>query len=78
MMKEQSDMKAMDRFCRIETLASLAGRRIGDFVADESGATAIEYGMVASGVAVCIAGTVWNLGSTLKTTFYDKLAALFP
>jgi Flp pilus assembly pilin Flp len=46
--------------------------------ADESGATAIEYGMIAAGVGGFIAATVWSLGSQLKTTFYDKLANLFP
>lgn len=55
-------------------LTSVAGR----FIADERGATAIEYAMIAAGVGCAVAGTVWNVGSTLKTTFYDKLAALFP
>ena len=30
--------------------------------------------MIAAGVAACISGVVWNLGSTLKSNFYDKLA----
>ena len=53
-------------------------RQIGRFCADESGATAIEYAMIASGVGACIAATVFSLGSALKTGFYDKLAAMFP
>jgi pilus assembly protein Flp/PilA len=44
--------------------------------ANESGATAIEYAMIAAGVSVAIVGAVTSLGSHLKTTFYDKLAAL--
>ena len=48
------------------------------FVFDEDGATAIEYAMIASGVSVAIVSVVWGLGTNLKTTFYDKLAALFP
>jgi len=57
-------------------LASDTGRQLGRFCADESGATAIEYGMIAAGVGACVAGAVMGLGSNLKTTFYDKLAAL--
>jgi pilus assembly protein Flp/PilA len=45
-------------------------------VTDERGATAIEYAMLASGIAVTIAATVFSFGSQLKTTFYDKIAAL--
>ena len=48
------------------------------FLKDESGATAIEYAMIAGGVGAFVAGTVWNLGATLKSTFYDKLGGMFP
>ena len=50
------------------TLARLA--------ADERGATAIEYALIAAGVSIAIASTVFGFGSSLKTTFYDKIAAL--
>jgi len=53
-------------------------RLVGRFCADESGATAIEYAMIASGVGACIAATVFSLGSALKVGFYDKLASMFP
>jgi|HubBroStandDraft_1064217.scaffolds.fasta_scaffold798155_2 pilus assembly protein Flp/PilA len=36
------------------------------FLRDESGATAIEYAMIASGIGVAIATVVVNLGSTVK------------
>jgi pilus assembly protein Flp/PilA len=39
------------------------------FAADESGATAIEYGLIAAGIAVAIITVVQNLGSKLNTTF---------
>jgi pilus assembly protein Flp/PilA len=39
------------------------------FGADESGATAIEYGLIAAGIAVAIIHVVGSLGSQLKTTF---------
>jgi pilus assembly protein Flp/PilA len=45
------------------------------FLTDSSGATAIEYAMIASGVSIAIVGAVWNLGSTIQTTLYAKIAA---
>jgi pilus assembly protein Flp/PilA len=45
-------------------------------LADEHGATAIEYALVAAGVGAAIAATVFGFGSNLKTVFYDKIAAL--
>jgi pilus assembly protein Flp/PilA len=39
------------------------------FVQDETGATAIEYGLIAAGVALAVIGVVSNLGSKLKSTF---------
>ncbi len=42
---------------------------ISKFVQDESGATAIEYGLIAAGIAVAIIAVVNGLGTKLKTTF---------
>jgi pilus assembly protein Flp/PilA len=39
------------------------------FIDDESGATAIEYGLIAAGIAVVIIATVNSLGSSLSTNF---------
>jgi pilus assembly protein Flp/PilA len=39
------------------------------FVRDESGATAIEYGLIAAGISVAIIATVNALGGQLKNTF---------
>lgn len=36
---------------------------------DRKGATAIEYGLIAAGIAVVIIGAVQLLGGTLDTTF---------
>jgi pilus assembly protein Flp/PilA len=49
---------------------------IRQFLADEHGATAIEYALIACGVGAAIASTVFSFGSNLKTTFYDKIAAM--
>jgi pilus assembly protein Flp/PilA len=42
---------------------------IARFVKDESGATAIEYGLIAAGIALAIIAVVNSLGSTLNTKF---------
>jgi pilus assembly protein Flp/PilA len=39
------------------------------FVRDETGATAIEYGLIAAGISVAIIAVVNSLGSQLKSTF---------
>ncbi len=39
------------------------------FLRDESGATAIEYGLIAAGISVAIIVTVQALGTKLNTTF---------
>ena len=39
------------------------------FVRDESGATAIEYGLIAAGISVAIIAVVNGLGTQLNTTF---------
>lgn len=36
---------------------------------DESGATAVEYGLIAALIAVAIIATVTTLGTNLKATF---------
>jgi pilus assembly protein Flp/PilA len=39
------------------------------FVKDESGATAIEYGLIAAGISVAIIAAVKGLGTQLNSTF---------
>jgi pilus assembly protein Flp/PilA len=39
------------------------------FAKDESGATAIEYGLIAAGISVAIIAVVNSLGGQLKNTF---------
>jgi pilus assembly protein Flp/PilA len=40
-----------------------------NFLADESGATAIEYGLIAAGIALAIITTINGLGTKLNTKF---------
>jgi pilus assembly protein Flp/PilA len=42
---------------------------IARFVKDESGATAIEYGLIAAGISLAIIAIVNTLGTTLNTKF---------
>jgi pilus assembly protein Flp/PilA len=42
---------------------------IRKFIADESGATAIEYGLIAAGIALAIIAAVNGLGTKLNTKF---------
>jgi pilus assembly protein Flp/PilA len=49
---------------------------ISRFVKDENGATAIEYGLIAAGIAVAIIVTVQTLGTNLNTTFSSVSTAL--
>ena len=46
------------------------------FVKDESGATAIEYGLIAAGISVAIIAVVQGLGSKLNSTFSSVSSAL--
>ena len=39
------------------------------FVKDESGATAIEYGLIAAGISLAIIAVVNGLGTSLSTKF---------
>lgn len=46
------------------------------FASDESGATAIEYGLIAAGIAVAIITVVQGLGTKLTSTFTSVKDAL--
>jgi pilus assembly protein Flp/PilA len=42
---------------------------VSRFVKDESGATAIEYGLIAAGISLAIIAVVNGLGTTLNAKF---------
>ena len=46
------------------------------FLRDETGATAIEYGLIAAGISVAIIATVAGLGTKLNSTFTSVSTAL--
>jgi pilus assembly protein Flp/PilA len=46
------------------------------FAKDESGATAIEYGLIAAGISVAIITVVQGLGTKLNNTFANITSAI--
>jgi pilus assembly protein Flp/PilA len=51
-------------------------RLVISFLKDESAATAIEYGLIATGIAVAIIPVITGLGTRLKTTLTSIQTAL--
>ena len=49
---------------------------LAKFLADESGATAIEYGLIAAGISLAIIAVVNGLGTTLNEKFTSINASL--
>jgi pilus assembly protein Flp/PilA len=52
-----------------QELEATLQRNLIKFFADESGATAIEYGLIAAGIALAIIAIVNGLGSNLNGMF---------
>jgi pilus assembly protein Flp/PilA len=51
-------------------------RKLIAFLEDESAATAIEYGLIAAGIALAVIPVITGLGTHLKTTFSAISSAL--
>lgn len=62
---------------KLHTICSSTRHALGRLYADESGATAIEYAMIAAGVGAALAATITSLGSSVKSSLYDKIATIF-
>jgi pilus assembly protein Flp/PilA len=43
------------------------------FVADERGATAVEYGLFAALIGLAIMGTISSTGQAIKTELYEQI-----
>ena len=61
---------------RFAAYIDLAQSYLKRLLSDVSGATAIEYAMIAGGIAVAVVSAVNLLGQNVKTTFFDKLTLL--
>ncbi len=46
------------------------------FLKNESGATAIEYGLIAAGISIAIIAVVGTLGDNLNETFSEVASAI--
>ena len=51
-------------------------RMVSKFWSDESGATAIEYGLIAAGIALAIITVVNSLGTTMNDKFTSISSSL--
>jgi pilus assembly protein Flp/PilA len=51
-------------------------KKLFKFLYDETAATAIEYGLIAAGIAVVIIPVIMGTGTKLKTTFTTIQVAL--
>ena len=54
---------------RLQALCKTTGQQSRRFCANESGATAIEYALIAVGIAVVIVAAVTSIGSSVKGAF---------
>ncbi len=52
------------------------GNWLSRFMTHERGVTAIEYGLIAAGIAVAIIATIAALGTNLNTTFSSVSGSL--
>jgi pilus assembly protein Flp/PilA len=50
--------------------------KLARFLRNESGATAIEYGLIAAGISVAIIAVVQGVGTNLNATFTSVQSAL--
>ena len=48
---------------------------VKSFIANESGATAIEYAMIAGGISIVIIGAVYQIGDSVLEDFQEVEAA---
>jgi len=51
-------------------------KTLAQFVKDEAGATAIEYGLIAAGISIAIVAAVGSLGTSLNNAFTSVQTAL--
>ena len=54
------------------------GEFMSRFFRDDSGATAIEYGLIAAGIAVAIIAAINAVGGSLNTTLGNTATAINP
>jgi pilus assembly protein Flp/PilA len=60
----------------IKSTRDAIGKSLRRFFRDASGATSLEYAIIASGVSIVIVGTVMTLGSDVKDFYTSVSTAL--
>ena len=70
-------MTAIVSLCRVATMKN-AKYLAKLFVRDASGATAIEYGLIAAAMGLMLIPVMFSLSSTVKVTLFDVMVGLFP
>ncbi len=60
----------------LQAICANASREFRRFCTDQRGATAVEYALIAAGVAVAIVVVVTGLGSSVKASFTKTSTAL--
>ena len=50
--------------------------KIKAFLADEEGASAVEYALLVAGIAVAVAAAIWGLGDVVKAKFTSAGTAI--
>jgi pilus assembly protein Flp/PilA len=63
------ELRIAGHIAKTTTVRSESMSNVIRFFGDESGATAIEYGLIAAGISVAIITIVGTIGTKLNTTF---------
>ena len=69
-------MTAIVALCRVATMKN-AKHLAKLFVRDTSGATAIEYGLIAAAMGLMLIPVMFTLSTTVKESIYDVMLGLF-
>ena len=70
-------MTAIVALCKVATMKN-AKYLAKLFVRDTSGATAIEYGLIAAAMGLMLIPVMFSLSTTVKTSLFDVMLGLFP
>lgn len=47
------------------------------FLSDDRAATAIEYAMIAAGIALAVSATVLKIGSSVRDSYFNNVVSAF-
>jgi pilus assembly protein Flp/PilA len=70
------DLRILIAYSARQTESMRMKQLFKEFIADESGATAIEYGLIAAGISLAIIAVVNGLGTKLNSKFTSINASL--